>query len=43
VAFFRTFVDRFGLGYTVRSESSVRLPAYDGPVELPSVAAPGAP
>jgi uncharacterized protein YlxW (UPF0749 family) len=43
VAFFRTFVDRFGLGYAVRSESSVRLPAYDGPLELPSVAAPGAP
>lgn len=38
VAFFKTFVDRFGLGYAVRTESSVRLPAYDGPLELPHVA-----
>jgi uncharacterized protein YlxW (UPF0749 family) len=43
VAFFRTFVDRFGLGYAVRSESSITLPAYDGPLELPSVRSPGAP
>jgi uncharacterized protein YlxW (UPF0749 family) len=43
VAFFRTYVDRFGLGYAVRSQSSVTLPAYDGPLELPSVAPPGAP
>ncbi len=40
VAFFQTFVDRFGLGYDVRSERSVTLPAYDGPIELPSVTAP---
>ncbi|CAN5245432.1 DUF881 domain-containing protein [soil metagenome] len=40
VAFFRTFVDRFGLGYDVRSSRSVTLPAYDGPLELPSVDAP---
>jgi uncharacterized protein YlxW (UPF0749 family) len=43
VAFFRTFVDRFGLGYEVRAEASVSLPAYDGPLELPSVAPPTAP
>ncbi len=40
VLFFRTFVDRFGLGYTVRSARSVTLPAYDGPLELPNVATP---
>jgi len=40
VAFFRTFVDRFGLGYDVRTGRSVTLPGYDGPLELPSVAAP---
>ena len=37
VAFFRTYVDSFGLGYEVRSIPSVTLPAYDGPLELPSV------
>lgn len=37
VAYFRTFVDRFGLGYTVRRERSVELPPYDGPLELPNV------
>jgi uncharacterized protein YlxW (UPF0749 family) len=37
VAYFRTFVDRFGLGYDVRTEDDVRLPAYTGPLELPSV------
>ena len=37
VQLFRTYVDRFGLGYTVRSERSVTLPAYDGPLELPNV------
>jgi uncharacterized protein YlxW (UPF0749 family) len=37
VAYFRTFVDRFGLGYDVRSVREVELPAYDGPLELPSV------
>jgi uncharacterized protein YlxW (UPF0749 family) len=35
VAYFRTFVDRFGLGYTVRTEREVELPAYTGPLELP--------
>jgi len=43
VALFRSYVDRFGLGYQVRSASSVTLPAYDGPLELPSVRPPGAP
>ncbi len=37
VAYFRTFVDRFGLGYTVATEREVTLPAYDGPLELPGV------
>jgi uncharacterized protein YlxW (UPF0749 family) len=43
VAFFRTYVDRFGLGYDVRSLALVTLPAYDGPLELPSVQPPAAP
>jgi uncharacterized protein YlxW (UPF0749 family) len=38
VAYFRTFVDRFGLGYAVQDEPDARLPAYDGPLELPHVA-----
>jgi uncharacterized protein YlxW (UPF0749 family) len=37
VAYFRTFVDRFGLGYTVATEREVTLPAYEGPLELPHV------
>lgn len=37
VLLFRTYVDRFGLGYAVRSRESVTLPAYDGPLELPNV------
>ena len=36
VAFFRTYVERFGLGYAVRTERSVELPAYTGPLELPA-------
>jgi len=40
VAFFRTFVDRFGLGYDVSGSRSLTLPAYDGPLELPSVDPP---
>jgi uncharacterized protein YlxW (UPF0749 family) len=36
VEFFRTFVDRFGLGYSVRTED-LHLPAYDGPLDLPHV------
>lgn len=37
VLLFRSYVDRFGLGYTVRQRRSVTLPAYDGPLELPNV------
>ena len=37
VDFYRTYVDRFGLRYDVRTERSVELSAYDGPLELPSV------
>ena len=37
VAYFKTFVERFGLGYDVRTQRSVTLPAYDGPLELPHV------
>ena len=37
VAFFRTFVDRFGLGYDVSSQGSLTLPAYDGTLDLPAV------
>jgi uncharacterized protein YlxW (UPF0749 family) len=39
VEFFRTFVDRYGLGYSVRTAGSMKLPAYDGPLELPHVVA----
>ena len=42
VAYFRTFVDRFGLGYDVQDERDTHLPAYDGPLELPHVAGPAA-
>ncbi len=37
VAYFRSFVDRFGLGYSVKNERSMTLPAYDGPLALPNV------
>ncbi len=37
VLLFRTYVERFGLGYAVRTQRSVTLPAYDGPLELPNV------
>lgn len=37
VAYFRTFVDRFSLGYDVVTEQAVTLPAYEGTVELPHV------
>jgi uncharacterized protein YlxW (UPF0749 family) len=43
VAFFRTYVERFGLGYTVRTERSVELPAYTGPLELPAAVGRPAP
>ena len=38
VRYFRTFVDRFGLGYEVKTVDEAELPAYDGPLELPNVA-----
>lgn len=37
VQFFRTFVDRFGLGYSVRT-GDLKLPPYNGPLDLPHVA-----
>ena len=37
VEFFRTFVDKYGLGYSVRTGKALKLPAYDGPLELPHV------
>ena len=40
VQYFKTFVDRFGLGYRVKTERSVELPAYEGPLELPNVSEP---
>ena len=39
VELFQRYVERFGLGYEVSSADEVRLPAYEGPLELPSVAA----
>ena len=43
VLYFQSFVDRFGLGYAVEQHEHVRLPAYEGPLELPHVAARPAP
>ena len=40
VQYFQTFVDRFALGYAVRTERSAELPAYEGPLELPHVQSP---
>jgi uncharacterized protein YlxW (UPF0749 family) len=37
VEFFRTFVDKYGLGYSVRRSGRLNLPAYDGPLVLPHV------
>jgi uncharacterized protein YlxW (UPF0749 family) len=37
VQYFQSFVERFGLGYAVERETSVELPPYDGPLELPHV------
>jgi len=36
VEYFRTYVDRYDLGYSVRTVD-LDLPAYDGPLELPHV------
>jgi len=38
IALFRRYVDAFGLGYTVTAQDDARLPAYNGPLELNSVA-----
>jgi uncharacterized protein YlxW (UPF0749 family) len=35
---YKTFVERYGLGYSVRSSRSLEMPPYDGPLELPHVA-----
>lgn len=40
VGVFRSYVDRFGLTYGVRSLGRTTAPAYDGPLELPNVARP---
>jgi uncharacterized protein YlxW (UPF0749 family) len=37
VAYFRTFVERFSLGYDVTTQDDVTLPAYEGTLELPHV------
>ena len=37
VALFRRYVDDFGLGYRVSTSQRLRLPAYDGPLDLPHV------
>lgn len=37
VAVFRDYVDRFGLGFEVRTRRNLQLPAYDGPLELAHV------
>lgn len=35
------YVERFGLGYDVTATDDALLPAYDGPIEMPSVARSG--
>lgn len=37
VALFRRYVDAYGLGYVVTDSGDLRLPAYDGPLDLPHV------
>jgi uncharacterized protein YlxW (UPF0749 family) len=37
VGLFRSYVDRFGLGYSVQTVDPLKLPAYDGPLLLPHV------
>ena len=36
VLLFQRYVERFGLGYAVTAQDDVRLPAYEGPLQLPS-------
>ncbi|MEO6204601.1 MAG: DUF881 domain-containing protein [Mycobacteriales bacterium] len=38
VQIFRSYVDRYGLGYSVRTKRDLALPAYDGLLELQHVA-----
>lgn len=40
VALFRRYVEGFGLGYRVEPVTSVRMPPYDGPLDLPHVQPP---
>lgn len=35
VVLFRQYVRAYGLGYSVTNERELRMPAYDGPLELP--------
>jgi uncharacterized protein YlxW (UPF0749 family) len=37
VELFRSYVDRYALGYSVRTVDDLDFPAYDGPLELPHV------
>ncbi len=37
VELFQRYVERFGLGYVVTAQDEVRLPAYEGTLQLPSV------
>ena len=39
---FLRYVDLFGLGYEVSETDRAELPAYEGPLELPSVTGLGA-
>ena len=41
VQYFKTYVERFGLGYSVRRSRQLVFPAYDGPLELPHVTVAG--
>jgi len=38
VEIFRSYVERYGLGYSVRSHRDLRVPAYDGPLAFQHVA-----
>ena len=41
VVLFQRYVDRFGLGFVSKARRVVRLPAYDGPLDLPHVGPTG--
>ncbi len=38
VQIFQSYVARYGLGFSARTKQDLRVPAYDGPLELPHVA-----